>query len=174
MISSQFEIETLALHYICAIGNYHHAAVANRAAHRSIVESAIHFWRAKEKFSDLVGHIVYRENGKLPTYHPQWKNAMNNISQAPSKVRLFRQAPGISGKKMMLQPEQNPVNWMMDVVLKFCEAGELAVYSYVGTLATLKACLLLPQNFRIVRCEKDSMGFVKPPLSLAGVFLDML
>lgn len=59
---------------------------------------------------------------------------------------------------------------MIDVVSKFCEAGELLLNICAGTLATSKAFLQWPQYRRFVGCEKDSMCFVESLPSFVKVF----
>lgn len=77
---------------------------------------------------------------------------------------------GSSGKKVMLRPEQSPVNRIMDVVLRCCKAEEIVVYACPGMLAIAKVCLRLPHHCYLVRCERDSMCLVVSLPALMEVF----
>lgn len=78
--------------------------------------------------------------------------------------------PRGSGKKVMLRPVEKQVNWIMDVVLKYCKVRELVMDCSAGALATLRSCLQFLQYRRFVRFEKDSICFVKWLSSLMEVF----
>lgn len=57
----------------------------------------------------------------------------------------------------------------MDVALNFWRAEKMNLNILVGTLATLKACLQLPQNRRFTRCVNESRCFVESLPSLVEV-----
>lgn len=57
---------------------------------------------------------------------------------------------GCFGMIMMRWPEQKSVNWIMDLILKFCKAGKVIVDTSSGTVATAKAVLQLLQHRHFV------------------------
>lgn len=100
-----------------------------------------------------------------------WRTSgKNNIPRVPVHERLFNAAPGSSGNKVLLRPEQKSIDWMMDLVSKFTKPGELVVDNCTGTSATAKPCMLLPQHRRFVGCAKDSDCFQEVLPSVVEVF----
>lgn len=84
---------------------------------------------------------------------------MNNIPRILPKERAFHSLAANSGKKLMLRAEENPVEWMMDLVSKVSRPGELVLDTCARTFVIAKSCLLLPTHRRLVGCEKNSDCF---------------
>lgn len=62
-------------------------------------------------------------------------------------------------KTVLLRPEQRSVEWIMDLVTKFCKAKELMLDSCACAFATLKAFLKRPKHRKLAGCVKDSACF---------------
>lgn len=89
-------------------------------------------------------------------YNQPWRTStMKNILRVSPEEQLFYPGPKSSSNNMMLRPDQKPVKWMMDVVLKFCKAEELIVSTCVEKLDTANDSFQVLQHRRLVRCEKD-------------------
>lgn len=82
------------------------------------------------------------------------ENAINNILYVPPEEEKFCELVDSSGKKVLVRPDQKSVEWMMDLVFKFCNAGDLALDTCAGTSASVKPCLQLLEYCRPVECEK--------------------
>lgn len=72
---------------------------------------------------------------------------------------LFSKSMKSFGKKKMLRLEQKFIELIMDLVFKFCSAGELVHVTCAGLLVNAKACLQLAEHQQFVECEKDSASF---------------
>lgn len=88
---------------------------------------------------------------------------MNNNPQAPPKTQLLCAAPGSSGKKIMLRPEEKIVTWMIDVVPKFFKAGELVLTTCAGTVV-----------MRMLPCSCSSIAALTAVRRNPCVFLELL
>lgn len=165
-----FEKHISTLRYTGAVGSHRQKMDAMGATHTSVVETAGHFCRSYKTWGELLWHKDYEGHGRIPNNLFWWMNAINNIPRVPPKERSSRLEPRSLSGKVMLRQEQKAVNWMMDVVLKFLEALELVLDSFIGMLATSKACLQLLEHRRFVGCEEDSMRFSESLPSLVEVF----
>lgn len=64
------QIEDSALNYILAFEYYRQTTAAERAAHRSVIEIVIQFWRPRASRWERFGHENYGYHWKIATHHP--------------------------------------------------------------------------------------------------------
>lgn len=59
---------------------------------------------------------------------------------------------------------------MLNVVIKLCQAVDLAVRTCAGMLSTVEACLLFQQHLCLVECERDLICFGESLRGLMEIF----
>lgn len=64
---------------------------------------------------------------------------MNNIPRVSPCEKLICPDYRCFGEKVMLRPEQQAVNWTLDVVSNCYKVGELVMINFAGNPATGKA-----------------------------------
>lgn len=79
-------------------------------------------------------------------------------------------ASGSYGEKLMMWPHQTPVNYIMDVVPKFCEAFELALDTGKSTYVAVKSYLQPLWHRCFVGCVKDSQWVLESLPSFVNIF----
>lgn len=62
------------------------------------------------------------------------------------------------------------MEWMMGNMSKYFKDRYLVLDTFHGTLATVNACLQLPEQFVFVRCEKGSACFYDAISSLVEIY----
>lgn len=91
--------------------------------------------------------------------NPWWSNTKANVSSISPEERLFSESPGCLEKRLLLRPEQRSVEWMMDLVSKFCKAGGPVLATCASTSATAKAYLQPPEHRRFVGLSSTLLDF---------------
>lgn len=105
----------------------------------------------------------------LSTAQRSEKNAMNSILRVSPEPRVFNASSSSSGKNMVLRIVQKSMEWVVDLVFKFCKAKALVPDTCADTLVTGKTCLMLPEYCRFVGSEKSSTCFQNAMLSLVEI-----
>lgn len=73
-------------------------------------------------------------------------------------------------EKVLLGPEQKPIEWMTDFLFNFCKAEHLVQETCNGTSTSEKTCSQLSVHRRFIWCEKNATCFLEGLLSLMGVY----
>lgn len=75
-----------------------------RAAHTSLIEIAIHFWRSRVSSGKLLCHDHNGAYGNVGLNHLWWTNAINNTLRVTSEERLLSGSTEGSRKNVLCWP----------------------------------------------------------------------
>lgn len=135
-----FEIENRALHYIYAAENNQQIAASQRAPYVSVDEIDTPSSQTEAFWEELLGHRNCKGYGKVVTNRTYWTDSMKVIQRIPPKRRLSNRSADSLGRSMLQRMDQKSVEWMKDLLLKFCKAEELMLNTCADTLGTSRAC----------------------------------
>lgn len=64
-----FKVGRIALRFTRAVGIYTQTTAAMRAAHSSVMELAVHFWKVRGPRADMLQYTIYNTSCTVPTTH---------------------------------------------------------------------------------------------------------
>lgn len=139
-------IESSVLNHIFAIEKRQKGTTEKCAAHTSVEEMLIKFWKSRASWEELLEHEDYGFDRKIATNHQWCTNAMNNQPCVPQLKRKFSASIKSSGKKMMLRLKHKSVEWIMDLLSRLCKEIMMVVPTCADTSAIAQAPLQLSEN----------------------------
>lgn len=74
-----------------------------------VVNQAIHFWKNKSPFSEVMKKVDYDPPGEMNTKHPVWTNLMSDIWRLPEQEPLYKVQRVESRFRLLIQPEQKDI-----------------------------------------------------------------
>lgn len=91
--------------------------------------------------------IKYSRTEYTTFVHPGTCHEINNIRMITIIKTLFLPSKKrSSGRRVILQPDQTSIHWIMNKSLTFTHPGELAVNPYAGTFSVEITCMLLSNH----------------------------
>lgn len=126
--------------------------------HLNMTEHVVHFWRI---VGTLEGHGTSPKSRAEPSYccrYPSNTNVLTGILKFSfaGTVLDIEAAPGASGRRPMLRPEQKRTPLMGFIIRKFTEGCDIVLDPYKGTGATAKVCLRESRNRNSTCCDASS------------------
>lgn len=135
--------------------------------HLNMTEHAMHFWRVG---GILEGHKTSLQNREEPSQgfpfpsNTTISTRVPNLSFAETIFRI-EFAPGASGRRPMLWPNQKPILLMSFIIRNISRGVDMVLDPYRDTGVKEKPCQLDPRHRNFADCDADSEFVVRlmPP-----------
>lgn len=117
-----FGVQAKALYNVRPPDIYHGDLGETFLYHISVAECTIHFWR-KLPDTEMLQRVDYNAQREVPSGHLGFTNVVTNISCLLRDEILWHDDHSESGRKPMVNPEQNGISLMKELVHKFLKPG---------------------------------------------------
>lgn len=156
---TMFHVKSVLQHYKWGDATYNQYPGARKAKHTNLMEQIVHLWRIWANWDAVLAQLNCKCHGDVPTTNLWWTDLTSQIMHVSAEEHIVVSVSEISSYKWEMRPEQKSVASIMDIVSRLSKSGHVNVAHCSGTLATTKACMLLPQHRQFIECAIDTGSY---------------
>lgn len=90
--------------------------------------------------------MYYDNIGHIHINHPRWTNTMDKNPRVPNHEFFYKVSSNSKGFHFKISPKQEKLSWIMYLVGKFTNLGELVLGFFEGTCVDSEACIFLSKH----------------------------
>lgn len=117
-----------------------------KLSHISVVDIAVHFWRVGLPFAAMSSKVDYKVVSLILLSHLGWTNELNNVPRRRQYEIVWKGQRLDLRFRKMLQTEQKSTDLLQEIIYKSTKPGDVISDACCRSIATGRACLLLPRN----------------------------